>query len=163
MNEETITVTVITDSADEIRECHSMAVESMGKSVGHVAQAGILLINERDLRTGGFATWVEENLPFTRKTAYQYMKIGAAVDSGKLDLSTLTSVRQALKLLPNDSESSTRSKDKRMDSIPNLCLKIEQAFTEAVSSRPVSGWSVDEKETLLRSLDGILSIKEQLS
>jgi hypothetical protein len=146
MNEEinTITVTVTPDSADEIKQHHRAAMDSMGQSVSHVSQAGLLLVKEREDRRGSFASWVEEALPFTRKTAY-------------------TSIRQALKLLPGESTPTTRTRDKRFDSIPNLCLKIEQAFNEAVSSRPVESWSQDERDTLTRSLNSVIGLRDQIS
>jgi hypothetical protein len=165
MNEEinTITVTVTPDSADEIKQHHRAAMDSMGQSVSHVSQAGLLLVKEREDRRGSFASWVEEALPFTRKTAYTYMKIGVAVEAGELDLENLTSIRQALKLLPGESTPTTRTRDKRFDSIPNLCLKIEQAFNEAVSSRPVESWSQDERDTLTRSLNSVIGLRDQIS
>lgn len=161
MNEETITATIVQTAATEIKEHHEAAMANMGQSVSHVAQAGILLVKERDSRHGEFAQWVEDNLPFTRKTAYQYMKIGEAVTAGKLDLENLTSVRQALRLLPSES-TATRTRDRRFDSIPNLCLKIEQAFTDAIDERPITSWSPDEKETLIRSLNSVLALRDQL-
>ena len=165
MNEEinTITVTVIPDSCNEIKQHHRAAMDSMGQSVSHVSQAGLLLVKEREARRGSFAAWVEESLPFTRKTAYTYMRIGMAVEAGKLDLENLTSIRQALKLLPGESTPTPKTRDKRFDSIPNLCLKIEQAFNEAISSRPIETWSLDERETLIRSLDTVIGLRDQIN
>ena len=53
--------------------------------------------------------------------------------------------------------------DKRFESIPGLCTKIEQTWRGVIRVRPLNAWSDDEKRVLSNSLQPLLDIHKELS
>ena len=159
----TVEAKIVDNNVNRIRTYHENAMRSMTDSIKDVAQAGIILAEERDKRRGSFSQWVEENLPFTRKTAYKYIKVGQLVESG-LNLEDYNSVRQALLTLKTTDGAETRERvrDKRVESIPGLCMKIERAFEQAESERPVTNWDESQVRAVIRALESLISRKETL-
>jgi hypothetical protein len=142
---------------------HNNAVGLAINTVKEAAKAGDLLVKERDARSGSFKTWVEEYLPFARKTAYQYIRIAENVTSGILNLADVSSIRGALKLCNTaDGTEPKRAKDKRVETIPSLCARINAAYTGAKSDKPLHGWDDEEIDALRTSLKGIVDIYLEL-
>lgn len=151
------------DNLDLIIIHHNNAVGAAINTVKEAAKAGDLLVKERYSRTGSFKTWVETNLPFARKTAYQYIRIAENVTSGILNLAEVSSIRGALKLCNTaDGAEPKRAKDKRVETIPSLCARINAAYAGAKSDKPLAGWDDDEVEALRTSLKGIVDIYLEL-
>jgi hypothetical protein len=161
----TVDATIINNNVNRILAYHESAVNSMTDSIKDVAQAGFLLRDERDARKGSFNKWVEENLPFTRKTAYKYIKMAGLVEAG-LNLEDFDSVRQALLTLKTNEkgelEEKERPKDKRVESIPGLCMKIEKALDDAAEKSPVDSWGDDQVRAIIRALESLLTRKRSL-
>jgi hypothetical protein len=152
----------------KIKESHRAGVDALVGSLRHFAQAGYHL-REISNSVNNFEEWVSKNLSFSKKTAYQYIKLQKQVESG-LDLESVnedgtpkfTSLRQCLGI-DHDGEKSTYSRgDVRFESIPGMCTKIEQTWRGVVRARPLSDWSEDERRVLASSLQPILDIYESL-
>ena len=147
--------------AQKIIQHHNNAINAAVNTVREAAKAGDLLVKEGEERKGSFSKWVEDEMPFARKTAYQYIKIAKSVTAGLINLEEATSIRDALRLCNKaegkDSEPK-RAKDKRVETIPSLCSKIENAFSAASKERDVSSWSSDEVSALRRSLQPVVDI-----
>lgn len=148
------------ETASKILEAHQRGVDSMVGSLKHFAEAGLHLKQIRNT-VDNFEQWCKKNIPFSKKTAYQYITLHDKVEGG-LDLESgqFTSIRQCLGI-DHDGEKSTYSEkrhDIRFESIPSLCIKIEQNFKSAIRAKPIDGWSEDEKRVLadaLQPLDDI--------
>jgi hypothetical protein len=165
MEEEIIVALEVTDEASEIMQCHQAGLESMVGSLKHFAQAGSILASVKE-KVSDFKAWCKDNVAFSRKTAYQYMKLHDKVQGG-LDLESgeFTSIRQCLGI-DHDGEKSTYSEkrsDPRFENIPGLCAKIEQSFKSAVRVKPIESWTGDEKRILATSLEPLLEIHTTLS
>ena len=153
----------------KIKESHRAGVDSLVGSLRHFAQAGYHLREVKN-SVSNFEDWVNKNLNFSKKTAYQYIKLQEKVEAG-LDLEDVnedgtpkfTSIRQCLGI-DHDGEKSTYSRgDKRFESIPGLCTKIEQTWRGVVRARPLADWSPDERRVLAGSLQPILDIHNELN
>jgi len=160
----TVDAKIVDTNVNKIRAYHENAMRSMTDSIKDVAQAGLLLAEERDSRRGSFSTWVEENLPFTRKTAYKYIKVGQLVEAG-LNLEDYDSVRQALLTLKTNEKGEIEEKkvkDKRVESIPGLCLKIEKALDDAQEESPIHSWDEGQVRAIIRALESLIERKTSL-
>lgn len=153
------------DSAIKINSCHQRGGEAMIDSLKHYAEAGMHLKKARNT-VENFENWVRENLTFSKKTAYQYIKLADKVEAGlNLDSGEFTSIRQCLGI-DHDGEKSTYAEkrhDARFESIPGLCAKIEQTFRSATRVKPVESWSPDEKRVIISSLASLTQIIDELS
>lgn len=71
----------VTALAAEIISAHNEFMESMEDSMKKAIKAGELLLSAKE-RTehGGFQAWIETNLPFSIRTAQNYMKIAKKQD-----------------------------------------------------------------------------------
>ena len=139
-------------------------MSKMGDTLRDIGQAGLLLAEERDKRRGSFSQWVQDNLPFTRKTAYAYIKVGKLVEAG-MSLDNFSSMRQAILSMKPDreeSEEKPRERDKRVESIPSLCMKIEKALDDASETSPVDEWGDDQVRAIIRALESLLTRKRVL-
>jgi hypothetical protein len=159
----TVDAKIVDNNVNRILAYHDNAMKSMSDSIKDVAQAGLLLAEERDSRRGTFSTWVEESFPFSRKTAYKYIKVGQLVEAG-LNLEDYDSVRQALLSLKTNekSEIEEKVKDKRVESIPSLCMKIEKALDDAEEEIPVNHWDEGQVRAIIRALESLLVRKSSL-
>lgn len=145
------------DSARRIMEAHQKGLDSMVGSLKHFADAGMHLKQVRNT-VDNFQEWIKKHVPFTKKTAYQYIQLHDKVEGG-LDLESgkFTSIRQCLEI-DHDGEKSTYSEkrhDTRFESIPGLCAKIEQNYKTALRAKPLESWSEDEKRVLANALQPI--------
>jgi hypothetical protein len=165
MIEATITLSS-EESAEKISNCHQAGKDSLINSLKHWSDAGYHLTVVRNT-VDDFSKWISENLGFSRKTAYQYIKLHEKVEQGLIDLDSgkFTSLRQCLGI-DHDGENSTYSRppsDKRFESIPGLCTKIEQTWRGVIRAKPLDGWSDDEKRVLANSLKPLLEIHNELN
>ena len=154
-----------TSAAQRIIQHHHNAINAAVNTVREAAKAGDLLVKEGEDRKGSFSKWVEDEMPFARKTAYQYIKIAKNVTAGLINLEEATSIRDALRLCnkaEGKEEEPKRAKDKRVETIPSLCTKIETAFSAATKEKAVKGWSSDEVDALCRTLQPIVDIWSDL-
>ena len=61
---------------EEIKDLHGKFVEVYKKTLDYGIRIGELLKQQKsDLKHGQFGPWIEENLPFTIRTAQSYMKL----------------------------------------------------------------------------------------
>jgi hypothetical protein len=147
------------DCALQVTEAHRRGLESMVGSLRHFSEAGLHLKKAQNT-VENFTSWLKDNIPFSRKTAYQYIQLHDKVSAGlvNLDSGEFTSIRQCLGI-DHDGEKSTyqedRKNDPRFESIPGLCAKIEQNFKTASRAKPVETWSEDEKRVLANALQPI--------
>lgn len=151
--------------AEEIKTAHAEGMNAMKGSLSHFAKAGkILCIVQQEVES--FPKWCEENLPFSRKTAYQYIRLNSLVESGQVCLESgkFTSLRQCLGI-DHDGEKSTyqaKMTDKRFESIPSMAAKMEKFWQKGVSKRPVEDMTHDEKRALKKSLSPLVKIYKSL-
>lgn len=160
----TIDAKIIDTNVNRICAYHESAMRSMGDSLKDIGQAGLILAEERDKNRGSFSQWVQDNLPFTRKTAYAYIKVGKLVEAG-MSLENFSSMRQAIlsmKPEPEEGDEAPRERDRRVESIPSLCMKIERAFDEAEEASPISSWDEGQIRAVIRALDSLLTKKTKL-
>lgn len=151
-------------TAERIMECHAQGLNQMVGSLVHFSEAGLHLKKIRT-QVDDFGKWIGENLVFSKKTAYQYIKLNDKVEAG-LDLESgeYTSIRQCLGI-DHDGEKSTyrEANDKRFESIPGLSSKIQHTYKGAIRAKALHNWSDDEKRALATSLVPIIDIFNELS
>ena len=115
------------DSAIKINSCHQRGGEAMIDSLKHYAEAGMHLKKARNT-VENFENWVRENLTFSKKTAYQYIKLADKVEGGlNLDSGEFTSIRQCLGI-DHDGEKSTYA-EKRHDIESGASKKLTEVFS----------------------------------
>lgn len=83
---------------DEIKRLHSEILNSLRMSLEKAMKIGELLTEQKEnLKHGEFAAWVNDNLPFTDRTARNYMRVYQERDRLKTEtVSDLTDAYQRL-------------------------------------------------------------------
>jgi len=75
-NLEILNSTNETDCVDEISRLHNEIFQQAETMLQNIMRIGELLVQQKQkLPHGQFTKWVEENLPFTNRTAQNYMKV----------------------------------------------------------------------------------------
>lgn len=88
---------------EEITRLHTEIEAYLNKSLANALEIGAKLDQVKaDLPHGEFTGWVEDNLPFTPRTARNYMKLYENRD--KLESNSVSSIGEAYKLLRNSFE-----------------------------------------------------------
>jgi hypothetical protein len=88
----------VDDKKEEILKLHYEILDSVKMNVEKAIHIGELLISiKRELGHGKWGDWVEENLPFTPRTAERYMSLTRIKNDNVSDLSLF----DAYKLLPH--------------------------------------------------------------
>jgi len=151
--------------ATEIKNAHAEGVQTMKGSLRYFVKAGEILAQVQ-AEVESFPKWIEENLNFKRKTAYQYIALFRKCESGEIDLDSgkFTSIRQCLGIDHDGKKSTYQAKltDKRMESLPMMAMKMDQYWKKGISKTPIEKMSPDERRTLKKSLKPILDIYESL-
>ncbi len=97
--------------ADEITRLHEETIGLMKKSLVNGIRIGQLLTEQKEsLAHGQFGPWIESSLPFTARTAQNYMRL--YLERDKLKYETVSQLNQAYKLLSDKIVRETRWEDK---------------------------------------------------
>lgn len=104
------------DRTEEILRLHSEIVDSFRMSLEKAIRIGELLTSiKQELGHGQWGSWVEENLPFSQRTAERYMAITAI----KIDSLSNLNLFDAYKLLPHKLQHTSKPK-------PNTMLRLTE-------------------------------------
>lgn len=91
------------DRITEIRHLHEQFIDSLKRSLDYGMKIGELLTEQKaDLNHGQFGIWIDENLPFSRRTAQNYMKIFRERD--QLKNATVSHLTEAYRVLEHTGE-----------------------------------------------------------
>lgn len=87
----------------EIIELHSLITNNLKRSLSDAMRIGELLLEQKDqLQHGEFTEWIRANLPFSDRTARNYINIHLHRD--KLKTESVSVLSQAYKLLTHESD-----------------------------------------------------------
>ena len=83
---------------EEIKDLHERFIETFKKTLDYGIRIGELLMQQKsDLKHGQFGSWIEKNLPFTDRTARNYMRLYRKRDALKTE--TVSDLTSAYRLL----------------------------------------------------------------
>jgi len=135
---------------EEIVKLHGKFVESFKRSLDYGIRIGQLLTEQKaDLNHGEFGLWIKRNIPFTDRTARNYMKLFRNRDA--LITETVSDFKSAYKLLetpkeqgPKENESNfaytmRRAKELRIGSIMEPYMKAYNFNCETICGQG-EGW-----------------------
>jgi hypothetical protein len=84
--------------AEEITRLHNEIISNLRQSLDSAIRIGQLLIEQKDdLKHGQWGLWIQDNLPFTDRTARNYMRVYRERD--RLKTETVSDLQSAYKLL----------------------------------------------------------------
>lgn len=107
----------------EIWDLHTKFIESLKKSLEYGMKIGELLTKQKsDLKHGQFGIWIDENLPFSRRTAQNYMKVYRERD--RLKNATVSHLTDAYRVLEDSKEDARYVSDLPVDEIMELIKDI---------------------------------------
>jgi hypothetical protein len=85
-------------NADEIVRLHNEIIGNLRMSLKNAIRIGELLTKQKaDMKHGEFGTWIKSNLPFTDRTARNYMRLYSQQDLLKTE--TVSDLKSAYRLL----------------------------------------------------------------
>lgn len=83
---------------EQIVSLHNQVIADLKRSLESAIQIGGLLAEQKkNLKHGQFGTWIEANLPFTDRTARNYMRVYREKD--RLKTETVSDLKSAYRLL----------------------------------------------------------------
>ena len=95
---------------EEIIKLHYEICDSLKLTIDKAIQIGRLLIEQKKkLKHGNFLPWIKNNLPFSDRTARNYMKIFE--NKEKLKMESVSNLNDAYKLLEPSKECKVKSSD----------------------------------------------------
>ena len=113
-NLEILDATNETDCVDEISRLHREIFQQAESMLVKVLRIGELLLTQKQrIGHGQFAKWVGENLPFTVRTAQNYMKVFRNKDKIKNENVSLLSDAYNILKLPRDQLKETADEDEK--------------------------------------------------
>lgn len=120
-----------TEATEKIIDLSNWIKDGIEVTLGFVMQIGELLVQQKKaLKHGEFGKWIDEELPFKRRTAQQYMKLFNNRD--KLNAHGVALLGDAYKLLAEpkkpDNESDTQQHGTDYDSKTDEALKYVKAL-----------------------------------
>lgn len=160
-------MSALTHLAADIRREHEAAQACATKAVEHAKRAGELLIEAKAaLPHGEWLPWLAKNFSASQSQAFRYMKIAAnyARVNSLPDSERPTSIRQALNLLAEPTESAIEHDDEgRGETIDLLleaaagCGEAVQDFERSAPPKDFASTTVDETRAFIRSVDSWLA------
>jgi hypothetical protein len=89
---------VVKNRVQEIWNLHGLFIESLKKSLEHAMRIGELLVEQKsELPHGLFGAWIDSNMPFSIRTAQNYMKVYRERD--RLKSATVSHLTEAYNIL----------------------------------------------------------------
>lgn len=135
---------------EEIVQLHGKFAESFKRTLDHGIRIGQLLTEQKaDLNHGEFGLWIERNIPFSSRTARNYMKLFRNRDALKTE--TVSDFKSAYRLLeapkeqgPKENESNfsymlRRAKELRIGLIMEPYMKAYNFDCETICGQ-TEGW-----------------------
>lgn len=105
---------------EEIVQLHGKFAESFKRTLDYGIRIGQLLTEQKaDLNHGEFGLWIERNVPFTDRTARNYMKLFRKRDALKSE--TVSDLKSAYKLLETPKEQGQKENE------PNFTYMLRRA------------------------------------
>lgn len=154
-----------TQAADEIKRLHTDIIGHARQSLETAIRIGEILSQVRSvLKHGQWQGWIEDNLPFTYRTAHRYVSIYDRRDQIKND--NLSLFGEAYALLESPNGSSSQPQQLHESNFWTRNVKMGQTYfgfiNRELKDHPIETWRKDQVVTMAATLEPYANLYQRL-